>query len=208
MQELDASQRLLLDQLKDEYLRRHGVAVEYLKGEVGRGQEYSNGAGRVVISSRGVWFECLDQPMEFSGAAGGSVVHHFVTDAEALALLATLREVAESAQPPETRLCRLFVLYERAGIVEEKGVHVLHYEPRGALEPAKIRRVGEYREGELPLLYRCRFDTRREVDGLRFKQGVVVCLSGLGERNLIVEMPYTGVDVRDLAQPPISALPQ
>lgn len=208
MQELDATQRLLLDQLKEEYQQRHGVAVEYLKRAVGEGEEYSNGVAKVVISSTGAWFECVDQPMEFSGAAGGCAVHHFVTDSDALSLLDRLFEFAESAAPDDTRLCRLFVLYEPGGIVDEKGAHVIHFEPHGRYDPVKTRHVGQFRPGQLPLLYRCRFDTKRPIKGVSFQQGVVLCLSGLGERNLVVEMPYSGHDVRDLANPPINMMPQ
>ena len=208
MHELDATQRLLADQLKEEYQQRHGVAVEYLKRAVGPGQEFANGVARVVISETGAWFECIDQPMEFSGAAGGRAVHHFVSDSDALSLLERLRDLAESAEAGDTRLCRLLVLYEPTGIVEEKGVHVVHFEPKDPFDPARARHVGQFRLSELPLLYRCRFDTTRAIPGISFKQGVVLCLSGLGERNLVVEMPYTGHDVRDLAHPPISMLPQ
>ena len=70
------------------------------------------------------------------------------------------------------------------------------------------RRVGQFRDGEIPIFFRCRFDTDREIPGISFKQGVLLCLCGLGERNLLLEMPYTGHDVRDLAHRPMSMLPQ
>ena len=46
------------------------------------------------------------------------------TSNNTLDLLEQLRDLAESASSADTRLCRLFVLYERTGIVDESGAHV------------------------------------------------------------------------------------
>ena len=208
MHELDAGQRLLLDQLTEEYQQRHGVAVDYLKTAVGPGQEYSNAVARVVLSPSGVWFECIDQPMEFSGAAGGQYRHRFITDSEALGILEELRAAAVNSTSGDTLLFRLLCIYERAGVVDEQGAHVIHFDAQETGSESGLRTVGAYRPGILPLVYRCRFDTSRETAGIPFRHGVVVCLSGLGERNLFIEMPYTGKDVRNLAHPPVGLMPQ
>src|SRR5437868_4712011 len=96
-EEFDPNHKLHMDRLQEEYYRRHGAAMELIKSQVGPGDEYSNSAGRVVISPNGAWFECIDLPMEFSGAAGAKVTYRFVGDEEALCLLKTLIEVTNSA---------------------------------------------------------------------------------------------------------------
>src|SRR5579862_9578439 len=76
----DALQALNVESLEEEYRRRYGLAVEMIKREVGPGDEYSNEVARVVVSSKGAWFECNDLPMEFSGATGATVVRKLLSD--------------------------------------------------------------------------------------------------------------------------------
>lgn len=208
MDELDMAQRLKVDQLAEEYQRRHGVAVEYLKAEVGPGDEYANAAARVVISPNGAWFECIDLPMEFSGVAGGPVPHRFISDGDALALLDRLYGMAGEVTPENTRTFSLLALYTRTGIVDGRGVYIFHYRRASDETPARPQVIGDYLPQTLPFVFRCRLDTDLDTAGLPVRRGVLVCLTNVGENHLLVEMPYEGDDVRDLTDAPINPVAQ
>jgi hypothetical protein len=209
MDELDSTGRLHVDALDAEYTRRHGVAVDYLKAEVGDGDLYENPVARVVISPNGAWFECTDLPMEFSGSAGAPVDHRFVTDAEAIKMVDNLYEFTKSAASGGAREFGLFVLYTKSGIVDGRNVYAFQYSQKkeGAFG-AKPQEIGKFQPGVLPLFYRCRIDADSEAAGLPFKRGVVFCLAHAGEMNLVVEMPYEGEELRDLSDTPVDPIPQ
>ncbi len=206
--ELDPSERLAVDQLHEQYQRRYGVGVEYIKSEVGPGDEYSNQAARVVISSNGAWFECIDLPMEFSGTAGTQVAYHFVTETEALAVLTSLYGVVPHVASSNTRRFSLFAIYERTGIADGRAVYAYHtsFDHDGVDRRAQV--VGNYRPGILPLAYRSRIDSDLEIDNVPFHRGVVFCLTGIAERTLLVHMPYDGSDIRDLGYSPENPVTQ
>jgi hypothetical protein len=209
MDELDSTGRLHLDALDAEYTRRHGVAVEYLKAEVGEGDQYENPVARVVISPNGAWFECVDLPMEFSGSAGAPVEHRFVTDAEAIDLLADLYEFTKTAAVGGAREYGLFVLYTKSGIVDGRNVYTFQYSQKTESPFAqRPQEIGKFQPGVLPLFYRCRIDTDDEAAPLPFNRGVVFCLAHAGEMNLVVEMPYEGEELRDLSDTPVDPVPQ
>jgi len=204
--DLHQEERLGLDTLAEEYQRRHGVAIEFIKSMVGAGEEYSNAAARAVVSPNGAWFECVDLPMEFSGTAGAPVTRRFVDDAEAVRLLTGLNELA--SHPEEgVRNVGLFALYTRRGILDGRGVWAVQADVTQD-SGARPVTVGAFRPGVLPLVFRCRVDSDREVQGLGIRRGVVFCLAGVGERCLVVEMPHEGVDVRDLGTAPGSPVRQ
>lgn len=198
MEELDPSQRLHLDVLEDEYRRQHGVSVEWLKAEVGPGEVFENQVARVVLSARGGWFECLDLPMEFSGIAGGPCERRFVTDAEMRRMTANLVDVVSRGIDDTIKTLGILVLYSRSGIVDEREAYV--FQSRRGLD-GEIRRPmqsGALHPASVPLLLRCRIDVDVALPGVPLQQGVFVCLSGVGERNLVVLMPHEGFEVRDL----------
>ena len=99
----------LLDQLAEAYQQQHGVPWSTSKTGGGR-RRVQQWRSPVVISPNGAWFECLDQPMEFSGAAGGASSHRFISDSDAAQILDTLRAFAESASESDTRVCRLLCI--------------------------------------------------------------------------------------------------
>jgi hypothetical protein len=221
MDELDPTQRLQLDALDAQYSLHHGVAVEYLKAEVGPGDEYSNPAARAVISPNGAWFECIDLPMEFSGAAGAPVSHRFISDAQATSLLNRLYALGQEAvaakrgeweSRAESSEFGLFALYSRGGIVDGRNVYACQI-GKGAGDGAERRQeVGKYQPGVLPLVYRCRFKLLDKADlvtsDLPFAHGVVFCLAHAGEKNLIVEIPYEGGTLQDLSRTAASPVKQ
>jgi hypothetical protein len=206
--ELDPSERLAADQLHEQYQRRYGVGVEYLKSQVGPGDEYTNQAARAVISPNGAWFECVDLPMEFSGAAGTEVSYHFVTDPEAMSVLDSLHSIEKDLTDANTRRYSLFAIYERTGIADGRSVYAYQTAFNSDGIERRAQNVGEYRAGELPLAFRARIDTDLEIRNVPFQRGVAFCLTGIGERNLMVLIPYEGTDVRDLGQSPDNPLTQ
>lgn len=207
MDELNPAQRLQLDALDEEYRQRHGVAVALLKKEVGKGDEYANEAARAVISPNGAWFECIDLPMEFSGAAGAPVTHRFVSDSAVTTLLDRLYAFSQHVTPDNTREFGLFVLYSRAGIVDGRGIYAFQHSRSESGMTGKPQRVGSYQPGVLPLVFRCRLDTdlptEEALSDLAMQRGAIFCLAHVGEKNLLVPIPYEVADggyVHDLAQ--------
>jgi hypothetical protein len=206
MEELDPSQRLQVDALDEEYERRYGVAVELIKAEVGTGVIYSNAAATAVVSKNGAWLECVDLPMEFTGAAGAPVRQQLVSDAEALTLLDKLYAYALSDVRTRDDLS-LFVLYGRSGLVDGRQIYIYHQRSRGD-DVARPRIIGKYQPELLPLVYRCRVQADQAPEGLSFAHGVVFCLAQGREKNLIVEMSYAGDELHDLSVAPITQLAQ
>lgn len=198
LDEFDEMQRFQLDALDEEYRRRYGAAVEYLKTEIGPGEEYSNDVARVLISPNGAWFECIDLPLEFSGAAGVPVSQHFVADAAAISLLAGLVDWIQSAETENTREIGLLALYDRSGISDARSAFAARWR-RGEERP--IRTIGAFQENRLPRAFRSKFDTDLPfpVSGLHVpRRGLVYCLAGIGDRNLVVTVGFGDESVRDL----------
>lgn len=208
MDELDPTQRLMLDALDEEYRRRHGAAMEFLKAEVGEGTEYVNAVARVVISPNGAWFECLDLPMEFSGAAGGPVEHRFIGDNEAQTLLERLHDLTAAVTPESTRELGLLALYTRTGIVDGRGVYAFQFRQRQKGERSRPLTLGRYQPGTLPLFFRCRLDTTLDTTSLPIRRGVLFCLLHAGEKHLLVTIPYEGERLYDLSDTPPHPIPQ
>jgi len=208
LEEIDSSQRLKLDVLEDEYRRRHGVAVEWIKAEVGEGETFENGVGRVVLSANGGWFECIDLPMEFSGSVGAPCDRRFISDGELRRLTELLASIATSPEPGGIREFGLLTLYGRAGIFDERSAFVYQRRcgPSGEVKPPI--QMGALQSELLPAVVRCRIHTDEDLAGVPVRHGVVVCLSGVGERNLMVLMPHEGGTVRDLGGSNVESTPQ
>jgi hypothetical protein len=208
MEEIDSSQRLHLDVLEEEYRRQHGVAVEWLKAEVGPGEVFENPVARVVLSDKGGWFECVDLPMEFSGIAGGPCERRFISDAEVLRLTGDLAAVASKELDAAVKSFGLLALYSRRGIIDEREAYV--FQSRRGSDGGVRRSLtsGAVRPDTVPLLLRCRINAGDALPGIPLTCGVFVCLSGVGERNLMVLMPHEGSDVRDLGAASTGGNPQ
>jgi hypothetical protein len=207
MDDIDPSQKVHLDVLEEEYRKRHGVAVEWLKSAVGKGDTYSNELARVTLSENGAWFECINLPMEFSGAAGGPVPNKLLSDEEFKQLTSDLINMASRVTSENTRTFGLLVLYSRAGIVDNRWAYVYQqrFAPDGTVRPPM--KLGEPKPDTVPLLLRCRLDTDFALPSLGVTRGVVICLGNIGEGNLLVQIPYEGDDIRDLGATPDGRLP-
>jgi len=202
MDELDPAQRLILDALDEEYRRRHGAALEFLKAEVGEGVKYENAVARAVVSPNGAWFECKDLPMEFSGMAGGPAAHRFVSNGEALALLDRVYALTPAVTPENTRALGLFVIYGRTGLVDPRAAYTFDFSRRTDGPTRRPQSLGRYQPDVMPLFYRCRLDTDLDTTGLPIRRGVFFCLAHVSEKHLLVEMPYEGDRLYDLSDTP------
>jgi hypothetical protein len=90
------------------------------------------------------------------------------------------------------------VLYEAAGIVDRRNVFAYQFRSGGETPPRPLV-IGEYRPGACPAAWRCRLDTALAVEGIGFRRGALFCLNGIGEMNLLVEIPYDAQEVHELA---------
>lgn len=203
MEELTPEERLKLDALSEEYYRQYGVAIEFLKAEVGEGEEYANAAARAVVSPNGAWLELIDLPMEFSGMAGGAVEHRFITDKEALSLLDRLHAAIENVTLENTRQFGLIVLYKRAGIVNARDVFIYQHTLKQDGIFSRPLQIGRFRARPLPLVFRCRLDSDLQIEGIPFRRGSLFCLTQVGERNLLVWMSHEGEELHDLSHMPL-----
>ena len=91
----------------------HGLAIAYIKKQVGAGTEYSNEVARAVVSAQGGYYQLAEMPEEFAGALGGGVSHRLVAPLDALALLAQMQVFVESivAGTQTVRAASLYALY-------------------------------------------------------------------------------------------------
>ncbi len=206
MNELTDGQRQRLDQLADAYQYTHGAAIETIKQGVGSGIEYFNSVARAVVSDNGAWCECIDLPLEFSGSSGAPAEVRFIRDDKAIELIEQLHGLASGPEPVGTRLLDLLCLYTPLGISDSKGVAAVHFEEGASAQVHQPSRVviGSLRPGVLPLFFRFRIESTSIQHGLTFARGSLFCLSGLGERCLLVLMPHEGEEAFDLGVQPLS----
>ena len=122
-------------------------------------------------------------------------------------LARALLDLTSLATNDNTRALGVLILYKRSGIMDERAAFV--YQQRrssdGSVRPPL--RVGEFQTASSPLLVRCRIDTDLEVPELPIRRGVMICLAGVGESNLLVLIPYEGEDVRDLGAVQLGGAP-
>jgi hypothetical protein len=205
--DITPAQKMSLDQLGESYYREHGAAIDFVKAQVGSGDEYANTAARAVVSANGAWCECVDLPMEFSGVTGGPVPVRLVSDDETRSTLDLLYGLTRTASPGNTRVLDLFVLYEPGGVVDERSVFAFRLSHGPDTMPSGPRIAGHFQAGRLPLFYRCRIDVAFDVPHPPGQRGLVFFLANVGERHLIVEVPYAGENLVDLSETGRSPMP-
>jgi hypothetical protein len=204
MEELTPEQRMHLDALSEEYYRHYGIAIEFLKARVGEGQEYTNSVARAIVSQNGAWLELMDLPLEFSGMVGEDVEQHFITNEEAMRLLDRLHTTIEEITAENTRHFHLFVLYQRTGIIDSRGIFIYQHALQRDGSPLRPTQIGRCQPQRLPLLFRCRMDTDIEIEAIPFQRGSLFCLTQVGERNLLVWMSHEGGELHDLGNIPLN----
>lgn len=207
MDALTPAQRVALDELEEAYVRRYGAAIEFVKAQVGEGDVFANSAARCMLSDNGAWCECIDLPMEFSGASGAPSAYRLVDESTATEVLRRYHAAREAAAARDARMYDLFALYARAGVASPEAAYYYHYERSATYSGSHAREGGLFRADQMPLFFRCRVDLAAGEPDLPLRRGLMFALSGIGEGVLLVEMDEEGVDVRDLGAEPPNTLP-
>ncbi len=202
--QLDPLQKVELALLRAEHQKRFQVMINYIKEKVGEGVEYRNNVVRIVLSDNGAYYELLDLPEEFSGAAGEKLEHHFIAPKEAIAVLARAIQATKRATEDNTRQFSIIVLYTRRGLVDRKNCYVYDYRPRDEKPGHEPLTIGQFRPDVMPLFFKVKLDADFAEEVLNIPRGVVFCMSNAGDRHLMVRIPYTGDQVIDLGDLPTS----
>ena len=106
---------------------RHGLAIAYIKKQVGAGTEYRNEVARAVVSASGGYYQLAEMPEEFAGALGGGVTHRLVAPADALALLSQMQAFVEAvlSGAQAVRAASLYALYAGGSLRSRREMFVL-----------------------------------------------------------------------------------
>ena len=204
MDELDPLHKVELAMLRAEHQKRFQAMITYLKDKVGPGVEYRNSVARVVVSDEGAYCELNDLPEEFSGAVGPDVHTLSVAPQEAVELLTRAQAALAQANRDNTRHCSLLALYARRGIMDRKNCYV--YEYRAASDEAMLSPlvIGQFQPGVMPLFFKIKIDADFAPQALDMPRGMVFCIANAGDRHLLVRVPFTGQQVTNLSDLPLS----
>ena len=106
---------------------RHGLAIAYIKKQVGAGTEYRNEVARAVVSESGGYYQLAEMPEEFAGALGGGVSHRLVSPPDALALLSEMQALIEGilTGTQAVRAASLYALYAGGSLRSRREMFVL-----------------------------------------------------------------------------------
>ena len=173
------------------------VMIDYIKSQVGDGQEYLNDLVRVVLSERGCYYEFRDLPEEFSGAVGSGFRHEFIGTQQALNLLQAVYDIALGPETPGTNEINLMVIYDWDGLFRREDAFIYHWS-REPLEEEGPAVIGVYRPHVLPLFYKLKVDSDLAEPLLGTRRGVLFFVSNLTDQHLLVRIPHIGAGVTDL----------
>ncbi len=194
----DTMQKVELAMIRAEYQKHYQNQINYLKEIVGEGIVYQNPAVRIVVSEAGAYYELEDLKEEFGGAAGEHIERQFVTEKDAVELLARAVGVFKGATFDNTRRISAIVLYARRGLADRKNSFIFEYQP-DELVPTQVPfEIGKFQEGVLPLFYKVTIDSDLAQEAIGMERGMVFCMSNAGDRNLLVRIPYIGDQVINL----------
>jgi hypothetical protein len=118
------------DALRQERQAQYGVAIAYIKRQVGPGWEYANEVARAVLSPNGGYFELAEMPEEFAGAVGAGVSHRLAHASEALETMRRLERLAVAVVRGEVvlRSISLYVLYAGGSLKTRQSLFVLDHQ--------------------------------------------------------------------------------
>ena len=117
----DPMQKVELAMLRVEHQKRFQTQIALIKERVGEGVVYRNDVVTVVVSEAGAYYELIDLPEEFGGASGAHLDRHFLTEAEATALLERTINALPQADVTNTRHVSVLILYTRRGLADRSG---------------------------------------------------------------------------------------
>lgn len=164
------------DAVRAAQAERHGLAIAYIKKQVGLGTEYANEVARAVLSEQGGYYQLAEMPEEFAGALGRGVSHRLVTPLDALALLAQIYGFAEGilSGAQTVRAASLYALYAGGSLRMRREMFVLDQRPGEA--PFSH---GHWQPEILPRFLKLRLDCgdRPAPPALGLSQGVLFLLA-------------------------------
>jgi hypothetical protein len=186
---------------------RHGLAIAYIKKQVGAGTEYVNEVARAVLSEQGGYYQLAEMPEEFAGALGARVAHRLIAPSDALALLAQIQLFVEnvlSGKAP-VRAASLYALYAGGSLRMCREMFVLDQKPGEA--PFS---QGRWQPETLPRFLKLRLDCGDfpAPPGLGLSEGVLFLLAPQHRDDghaLLATLPHTP-GAQDLSAPKMPAL--
>jgi hypothetical protein len=194
----DPLQKVDLAMLRAEHQKRFQAQIALLKARVGEGIVYRNGVVQVVVSDEGAYYELIDLPEEFGGAAGEHIERHFLTEREAEALLKRTMGTLPQANASNTRHISVFVLYTRRGLADRKNCYVFEYLPTEHSTNRPPIVIGKFQPDVMPLFFKLKIDADFAPEALGLDRGMVFCMANAGDRHLLIRVPFTGDEVHDL----------
>ena len=174
------------------------VMIDYIKDQVGEGQEYLNNLVRVVLSERGCYYEFRDLPEEFSGAVGAGFQHEFIGTQPALDLLNSIHDLVLGPETPFATEVSLLVIYSWDGLFRPEDAFIYQWS-RTLTEEEGPHIVGIYRPQVLPLFFKLKVDSPQAERLLGVRRGVLFFVSNLTDQHLLVRIPHVGAGVTDLS---------
>jgi hypothetical protein len=204
MEELDPVHKVELAMLRAEHQKKFQGMIEFLKERIEPGVEYRNSVARVVVSETGAYCELNDLPEEFAGAAGPDVEARSVAPTEAIALLARAVEAVQQANRNNARQCSILALYSRRGIIDRQNCYVFEYKTTDEQMISKPLVIGQFQTDVMPLFFKIKIDADFAPDTLDMPRGLVFCIAIAGDRHLLVRIPFTGEQVTNLSDLPIT----
>ena len=155
---------------------RHGLAIAYIKKQVGAGTEYRNEVARAVVSESGGYYQLAEMPEEFAGALGGGVSHRLVSPPDALALLSEMQALIEGilTGTQAVRAASLYALYAGGSLRSRREMFVL--DQKAGEEPFS---QGRWQPDTLPRFLKLRLDcgVQPAPPALGLAQGVLFLLA-------------------------------
>ena len=155
---------------------RHGLAIAYIKKQVGAGTEYRNEVARAVLSEKGGYYQLAEMPEEFAGALGGGVSHRLVSPPDTLMLLVQMQEFVEGilAGTQAVRTASLYALYAGGSLRSRREMFVL--DQKAGEEPFSH---GRWQPDILPRFLKLRLDCggHPAPAGFGLTQGVLFLLA-------------------------------
>ena len=155
---------------------RHGLAIAYIKKQVGVGTEYRNEVARAVVSESGGYYQLAEMPEEFAGALGGGVSHRLVSPPDALALLSEMQALIEGilTGTQAVRAASLYALYAGGSLRSRRGMFVLD-QKAGEMPFSQ----GRWQPNTLPRFLKLRLDcgVQPAPPALGLTQGVLFLLA-------------------------------
>ena len=204
MDELDPAHKVELAMLRAEHQKKFQGMIELVKARIEPGVEYRNGVARVVVSDTGAYCELNDLPEEFAGAAGPDVEARSIASDEAVVLLARAVQSVQRANRDNARQCSLLVLYSRRGIIDRENCYVFEYKTTDAQMMSKPLVIGHFQPDVMPLFFKVKIDADFAPAALDMPRGLVFCIANVGDRHLLVRIPFTGEQVTNLSDLPIT----